>query len=207
MAAERAALLAAAVKAAVQSKAPRRTVAAVAAAVTTVLLQPVVTAAAQSVAVTSSLPGQQDTSSGNCEELVQRLRAARAAKRRAKRQRRRAEKAAEAETLEEAPCGVSTWDEAARIAEASVGKRKADVDADAAESQTSMSNGTQLGRRRPPLVVDPSTVAQIKDSKFSSTSTTMTKPSPRVVAATPEGKGNMHEAGRSSQQPARRGPY
>lgn len=93
MAAGSAALLAAAVKAAVQAKAPRRTVAAAAAAVTSVLTQPV-TAAAQKDMVTGAAP-EVPGAVGTSEDLVQRLREARAAKRRAKRQRRRTEKAAQ----------------------------------------------------------------------------------------------------------------
>eukprot|EP00929_Paragymnodinium_shiwhaense_P121782 TRINITY_DN9415_c0_g1_i10.p2 TRINITY_DN9415_c0_g1~~TRINITY_DN9415_c0_g1_i10.p2 ORF type:complete len:239 (-),score=64.58 TRINITY_DN9415_c0_g1_i10:3122-3838(-) len=98
MAADGAALLAAAVRAACLAKAPRRTIQAVAAAVTGVLVRPLSAAAAP--APVSSVPARpQRTAAGgdevvpaSSEDLLNALRAARSAQRRRKKERRQAAK-------------------------------------------------------------------------------------------------------------------
>lgn len=93
MVADHAALLASAVRAACLAKAPRRTVQAVAAAVTAVLVRP--TPVAPPDTDTGELAKSPDVNPDIREdELVMRLRMARAQRRRAKRQRRRDAKAA-----------------------------------------------------------------------------------------------------------------
>ena len=164
MAAGSAALLAAAVKAAVQAKAPSRTAAAVAAAVTSVLTQPV-TAAAQKDMVTSASP-EVPGAPGTSEDLVQRLREARAAKRRAKRQRRRTEKAAQGsmsveteEVAQDSPTTMvevveskrypSTWEEAYAMSTAVKGSNTTVGSATARASQASRTVNCQHRKWQP----------------------------------------------------------
>ena len=203
MAAERAAMLAAAVKAAVQAKAPiayGRTVAAVAAAVVTALTQPTTTAA-QDAAVPGTRAGTQETFQGNCEELVQRLREARAAKRRAKRQKRQAEKAAEALTLAEQKPQPSACQEVLHQSKAAVVKRRAEAGNAAVTSP--MEVDTAQTRRRLVPQVCPEVVAQLQQRGILQQSTT---PSTSAVSVTPEAEGGQPKRDRGKQQPARRGP-
>ena len=209
-------LLRAAISAACRERAPRRTIAAIAAAVTTALVTAAASHAKDPKEPTGNLAPngvQEGAMSGTRDKLEQDLRAARAAKRRLKRQRKRqADRVAKAETLEVTGTIANTrpiaktWEEAAQIALAAAGKRKAEDDLDAEESGTSMSMDT-VGTRRP--VVDPIFLTRLHNGRVDDSHMTRPSLSSRDGRAA-EGKGSkgtkVQDVDGGCKQPTRRRP-
>lgn len=204
MAANSAALLAAAVRAAVLARAPRRTVQSVAAAVTAVLLRP--TSPVAPPATDTGMPAEAPSADGGAreEQLVLHLRAVRAAKRKAKRQRRKSKATAAAadpaqcnDVVVATPAATLTSDKSVPLPGAACGKRKTSDKGDA--EMTNRMIGTVLGRQQS-AAVQPTTWEEAECVDISSC------PLPGGAATSSAGRGGMHaELGR--QRPAREAVY